>query len=234
MMSRNSQGPRRRVIRLLGALLALVILVPPVAVELVPHRLPPVTIALPPAHGDFRVYVADWGYHTSIIFQQPPGWNLGPAGDAQASYVEVAWGDRRFYMESDYQPQALFATLFLPTASVTYLAGWHDPPERAARPHALYVRTVSAAQLGLVVASLESSIRHGSAGARVAPFAPVAGYRGRFYPAYGDYLWWFDCNRWTVDRLAAAGLASGGRGVVWPGQVPARLRGFQPVTPATR
>lgn len=65
--------------------------------------------------------------------------------------------------------------------------------------------------------------------ARVAPYAPVADYPGRFYPAYGSYLWWNDCNRWTVDRLHAAGLARSGVGVIVPGQVPARLIGFERV-----
>lgn len=186
-------------------------------------------MSLPPAHGDFRVYVADWGYHTSIIFEQPTGWQLGPTGDARAPYVEAAWGDRRYYMESDYEPQAIFATLFLPTASVTYLAGWHTSPVSAAHPRALYVRTVSADQLGLIVASIESAIEHSNGGVRAPAFQPVAGYPGRFYPAHGEYLWWFDCNRWTVDRLAAAGMARGGRGVVWSGQVHSRLIGFRRV-----
>jgi hypothetical protein len=77
--------------------------------------------------------------------------------------------------------------------------------------------------------SLESSIRHDSLGARESAFPPVAGYDGRFYPAHGEYLWWFDCNRWTVDRLATVGLARGGRGVIFTAQVPGRLLGFHPV-----
>lgn len=219
----------RRIARVLSVVLALVILVPPIVMELAAVRLPSATITLPPARGDFQVYVADWGYHTSIIFEQPVGWRLGPPGNENAPYVEFAWGDRRFYMESNYQPQSLFATLFLPTASVTYVAGWSTSPERDARPRALYARTVSAAQLGVLVASLESSIEHDVTNTRDAPFAPVAGYPGRFYPAHGAYLWWFDCNRWTADRLAQAQLARNGRGVIVSGQVRARLFGFPPV-----
>jgi hypothetical protein len=61
---------------------------------------------------------------------------------------------------------------------------------------------------------------------RPAAFPHVAGYKGRFYPGYGVYFWWMDCNRWTVDRLAAAGLAGSGRGVIFSGQIASRLRGF--------
>jgi hypothetical protein len=226
----------RRIARALWVVLALVILVPPIVMELAAASppLPSATITLPPARGDFHVYVADWGYHTSVLFEQPAGWRLGPVDDENAPYVEFAWGDRRFYMESNYQPQSVFATLFLPTSSVTYVAGWNAPPERDAQPRTLYARTVSAAQLSALVASLESSIRRDAANTRVPPFAPVAGYAGRFYPAHGDYLWWFDCNRWTVDRLAAAGLARGGRGVIFTRQVRSRLIGFHTVRPPVR
>ena len=209
----------------LAIALALVVVVPPIVMELRATPLPRTPMSLPPVHGDFHIFVADWGYHTSVIVEQPAGWRLGPAGAEDAPYVEFTWGDRRFYMESNYQPQSVFATLFLPTSTVTYVAAWRVSPE-SARPRALYERTVSREQLAMLVASLESSIRHDTAGVREPPFTPVAGYPGRFYPAHGDYLWWFDCNRWTADRLAAAGLASGGRGVILSGQVGARLVGF--------
>ena len=59
----------------------------------------------------------------------------------------------------------------------------------------------------------------------------MAGYAGRFYPGAGAYLWWTDCNRWTVDRLAAAGLARRGRGVIFSGQVKNALIDFFMVSP---
>ena len=46
----------------------------------------------------YRVFVADWGYHTSIIVERPPGARLGPEAREGAPFVEYAWGDRRFYM----------------------------------------------------------------------------------------------------------------------------------------
>ena len=90
------------------------------------------------------MYVADWGYHTSIIVEQPRGWTLGPPGKERASFLEYSWGDKLFYMESDYRPHAVFATLVLPTPTVAYLDGWADPPDfRGAR--AVYARTIDAA-----------------------------------------------------------------------------------------
>ena len=68
-----------------------------------------------PPPGRYTVLVADWGHHTSIVVQQPPGWRLGPPGAEAAPFLEVAWGDRRYFHARDRSPQALVAALFLPT-----------------------------------------------------------------------------------------------------------------------
>jgi len=221
--------------RALLIVFAAIVVLPPVFSELLPDR-PTVTVALPaPPTGEYRVYVANWGYHTSVIVEQPPGLRLGPTGREAARFVEFAWGNRRFYMESDYRPHSLLAALFLPTAAVTYVAAWDSPPEEIARPRTLHLRTVTAAELHALITALESSIDRADPGTpgsdRAKAFASVAGYVGRFYPAFGRYLWWDDCNRWTVERLDSAGLARSGRGVILSGQVAGRLIGFRRVTP---
>jgi len=180
--------------------------------------------SLPNAGEPLRVHVVDWGYHTAIILEQPGGWALGPPGRESARFIEYAWGDRRFYMEQDHRPHSVFATLFLPTESVTYVEGRAQLPGPGAR--SLYSRNVSPTEFLAVARELEASIRRDPVGGRQAPHAAARGFVGRFYPAIGQYLWWNDCNRWTLDRLAAAGLAGGGRGVIFSGQVAGRLRGF--------
>jgi Protein of unknown function (DUF2459) len=184
-------------------------------------------LALPPA-GAYRVFVVDWGYHTAIIAEQPSGWAFGPPGKERAPFLEYAWGDRRFYLESDYRPDAVFATLALPTASVLYLDGRPDPPPLGGA-RAVFVRTVDAVTLRTLLGELERSIHHTADGSRVPAYPREPGYAGRFYSALGPYLWTRNCNWWTVVRLAAAGLAERPGGVVFSGQVGSRLRGFSPV-----
>ena len=213
------------------ALLALLVLVvPPIWVELRDADRKPASIVVPAADGDrYTVHVVDWGYHTAIIIEQPRGWRLGPEGEEDARYVEYAWGDRRFYMESNYWPHSVFATLFLPTAAVTYVDGRPRPPTGGFR--SMHVREVGAEQLRALAAELERFIVRDAAGARLPAHPPVSGYAGRFHPGIGRYTWWTNCNRWTVERLAAAGLASGGRGVLFSPQVASHLVGFVGVEP---
>jgi Protein of unknown function (DUF2459) len=212
--------------RALVALLAFMALFPPAYAVLVPERRPAIAPFPPPPPGRYRVFVADWGYHTSIVVEQPRGWRLGPAGEETAPFVEYAWGDRRFYYASDFRPHALFATLFLPTATVMYLDGRPDPPQLGGA-RTVVARTVDAATLGTLLGELERSIRHTAAGRRAPPYVPAPGYLGRFYPAHGVYLWARDCNWWTVARLHTMGLAGRAAGVVFSGQVAGRLRGFR-------
>ncbi len=179
----------------------------------------------------FHVYVADWGYHTSITIEQPAGWNLGPPGREHAPFLEYAWGDRRYYMLEDHGVASTLKALFLPTPSVLYLEGHGAPPSTQAGARAVFARTVRDAELRVLVAELEGAMPRSVSAGRPVPYAPAPGYDGRFYPARGTYLWWFDCNRWTVDRLARAGFARSGRGVITSGQVGGRLLGFSPVTP---
>jgi len=221
---------RRRFARYLagvvGASFAFAIVFPIVYAAFTPeHR--PATEQLPvPAPGAYRVFVVDWGYHTAIIVEQPRGWRLGPPGEEAAAFLEYAWGDRRFYLDSDFRPHAVFATLFLPTESVLYLDGRADPPStRGAR--VTMERTIDADTLRALLTELDRSARRASDGSRMPPYPPAAGYSGRFYPAYGDYLWTRNCNWWTVARLRTVGLAGRAAGVVLTAQVPGRLRGFR-------
>jgi len=223
----SSDGRRWR--RVVGAVLLaplLVALLLPIGYALVVPEQRGAATALPmPPVGLHRVLVVDWGYHTAIVIQQPPGWALGPPGEERAALVEYAWGERRFYLHGDHRPWSVFAAVALPTSSVLHLDGWPAGSTfRGAR--GVYERTVDAATLRRLVESLERSARRSATGARGAAMRNPD-HPGVFVPAYGRYLWTRGCNWWTVERLRDAGLATSATGVVFSGQVPRRLIGFR-------
>lgn len=222
----RARGALALVWRALFAGLAFAAVFPPLYGSVVPEERDGATLLERVPPGAYRVLVVDWGYHTAIVVEQPRGLSLGPPGEERAPFLEYAWGDRRFFMESDYRPHALFATLALPTASVLYLDGRADLSSLSGA-RAVYARTVDDAALQLLLRDLERSFAHAADGTRLAPFAPAPGYRGRFFPARGRYLWSRDCNWWTVRRLAGAALAGSGTGVVFSAQVAGRLKGFR-------
>ena len=223
-----TSAPSRRLARwMLGGVVAFTLLFPVIYAIAVPEQVgtPPVMPNV--SDGMYRVYVVDWRYHTAIVVPQPAGWVLGPPGEERAPLLEYAWGDRRFYMESNFWPHSVYGTLILPTESVVYLDG-RDATPSFAGARAVYARDVDATTLRALLGELERTVRHAPDGSRVPPYSGHAGYAGRFFPAYGQYLWTRNCNWWTVERLRAAGLARRGAGVVFSGQVRGRLRGFSP------
>lgn len=181
--------------------------------------------SLPPEQV-YDLYVANWGYHTSIIVQQPQGWRLGPANAVDAPFVEYSWGDRNFYMNANFSPFALFATVFLPTESVIHLRNWSQAPTSNDGMRRLYHRQIDAQQLRTLIVSLETTFQ--GASPRSAPLPPVARFRGRFYPGREFYIFWSACNAWTVRHLAAADLAQPGWAIIVAEQVAPQLRHFQP------
>lgn len=215
----------RRAAWAIVALIAALVALPPFFAAPVPAR-SNFTVQRTSVANPLALYVVRWGYHTSLIIQQPPDLLLGTPSDPRARYVEYAWGDRRFFMQSDYRVHSLFATVFLPTEAVAYVDGWDVPPQRLSSAREVYVRMLNARDTETVITVLEASITRDARGSRAAPYAPVRGYDGTFYPAPGDYIWSSDCNRWTVERLHAAGLARSGRGVLLASQVAGRLEGF--------
>jgi hypothetical protein len=210
-------------------LVVLLVLAPALFVEFTQRRPVPPAQTGPVEPGPYSVYVADWGYHTSVILQQPPGWTIGPANLPTAAYVEYAWGNRAYYMSMHPSAVAGLAALLIPGKSVTYVAGWATAADLLrAGARRILVRQVSGATLQALAADLEATLD------RRVQFPAVPGYGGRFYGSVARYLWWYDCNRWTVDRLAPSGLATSGRGVLFSWQVAGRLRGFESATPPRR
>ena len=190
----------------------------------------PAPVPLPPladSAGQWRVYVVDWGYHSSLLVEQPQGWRLGPPGEEDARFVEYGWGDRSFYMESSYWPHALFAALFLPTPSVVYLDGETMEPHAMRSAKAVWRRTLTASELRRLLLALEQEMTRGAAGERPAPFPPAAGYAGRFYPGRESYIFWSNCNSWTLRALDRAGLGGTPHLVFFSPQVGGRLRDFE-------
>lgn len=101
--------------RIVAALLVSMVTLPPMYVLLVPEQLPAMPRLPPIADRAYRMAVVDWGYHTAIVIEQPAEWRLGPPDMEGSPFLEYAWVDRRFYLDSDFRPHALIATLFLPT-----------------------------------------------------------------------------------------------------------------------
>lgn len=232
--------PKRRpgiVRRVLGApfrkrrwiwLLILLLVLPWCWIKLFTPEVGPVS--LPPiADRSWEIAVVVRSYHSSIVVERPEPWDIGQPGSQRSRFVEYGWGDRGFFMESNFWPHALFAAALLPSESVAYVRSHVYAPHEVFTAAEVYRRSVDSDTLRRLVISMEEAIVRTDDGQRSEPYAPVAEYRGRFYPGRESYIFWSGCNLWTLQRLAAAGLDVSATGVVLSSQVPDRLAGFQRV-----
>ena len=194
---------------------------------------PPAEVDLPAIDSETtsRIFVVVWSYHSSLVISQPAGWRLGPEGAEDAPFVEYGWGDRAFYMESNYWPHALFASAFLPTESVVYLRGLEAPPPDLVPGVECYASEVTGEELRRLLSVLEQAMARPPGGPRPAAFPPVDGYAGRFYPGREYYIFWQNCNEWTVRVLKEAGLGGEPAVVLLSGQVGGGLEGFERLGP---
>jgi uncharacterized protein (TIGR02117 family) len=168
-----------------------------------------------PPKGGVRqvIYLIDNGFHTDLAL---PRYAIvargGPLAAAAAAtspddWIMVGWGDARFYeTTTPWQGRLVDAARAAlggrPTA--VHLEGVPVRPDHAWRTgvHPIFV---SAPGLTALMARVERSLALGKSGAPIA--LPVARQPGEaFFLSREGFNGFHDCNQWTAELLAAAGL----------------------------
>lgn len=171
----------------------------------------------PPANG-VEIYVCSNGVHTDLVLPlRRPNFDWSTrvplehfrAADPGASWVEIGWGDRGFYLEAatwaDVRVTTILKALTSLGGSVMHVTRTYQPGEddRCVR---VLLTEEQYAQLATFV---ERSFARDGAG----HFVPIRGrgYWGSdtFYEAVGSYSLLYTCNSWTSEALKLAGVRSG-------------------------
>lgn len=161
-----------------------------------------------PHAADHTIYVVRHGWHTGIVVRRadvPSG--LWPeSGDfPAATFLEVGWGDRDFYMALENTVWLALKAAFWSRGSVLHVVGF-------SRPVVEEFPASEVVELGLARDQLERLVRrihdaHARAGGGpVSPLAAGLYGNSRFYPARGHFHVFNNCNVWTARTLQAAGL----------------------------
>jgi len=157
-------------------------------------------------------YVGSHGWHTSIVVartQIPSGaWPPGVTERTFAGYpyLEIGWGDRKFYTAPKPNVAMAFDAAFAPGPSVLHVVGLRPPLERAHAWSALVRARCTRAELDLLCRALGDSFERDLKG-RARPLSPgLYGATSRFYPARGRYSLLNTCDTWTARMMRAGGL----------------------------
>lgn len=171
----------------------------------------PVKGVFPPSAGDMReLFVMDNHWHTGLILRTSDlsarlKQMLVKVSDAP--YVEIGWGDDRFYRSPESTSGLAVQAMFASRGSVIHAVPIWSPPEYhyLAFVVDLYKLQISSEGQRRLLAFIEDSFERTESGGPVeieSGWAPGSW----FYRARGRYSALHTCNQWTADALRSAGF----------------------------
>lgn len=185
----------------------------------------------PELHPCELVYVVNHGLHTGIVVKREdllavvPGlssdWTVG-------NYIEVGWGDAKYYQARKTSIILAIRAMFWPTDSVLHVVSIPETPHRffwgdvtivaLTLPRVGYQRL-----LGFIAESFDYA-----EGRRMVSLGPGLYGNSRFYRARGSFHAFNTCNTWVARSLEVSGYPIRSRGIVSATGLLSRLRTFDP------
>ncbi len=164
------------------------------------------------ADADDAFYVGSHGWHTSIIVPRAKvsadAWPQGVASKTFARYdwLEIGWGDRKFYTASKPDVGMALDAVFSPGPSVLHIVGLDSPISRALAWSGLVRVPCTTREMTSLCRALGDSFDRDARGDAVALGSGLYGATSRFYRARGRYYLFNTCDTWTARMMRAGGL----------------------------
>jgi len=167
------------------------------------------------------IRVIDHGWHTAIVVRRGAvDTTVWPEVDdfPDAAFVEVAWGDRDFYMADRGTAWLAVKAAFLTTGSVLHVAGFDAPLETDFPGNDVVELEVSRRGFDAMTRFFHEEYQRDEQGR---PVRLAHGLYGAswFYAARSRYHLFNTCNTWVARALRAAGLDVTPAGTVTAGGV---------------
>jgi len=172
------------------------------------------------------VWVLDHGWHTAVVVRRADvdraRWpELDDFSDA--TLVEVAWGDREFYMAKSPTPWLAMRAAFVTSGSVLHVVGFTAPAAHSFAGSAAVAIRLSRRSVDALADFVHAEYQRDRDGGVLRLDRSLYG-SGWFYAARGRYHLFNTCNTWVARALSAAGLAVEPAGVVTASDVMRQVR----------
>lgn len=175
---------------------------------------------------EHAAWVVDHGRHAGLVVRREDLVTVRPelAGTLPAgAYVEVGWGDARYYPDPDPGLGLGLRALLWPTASVLHLVVLPEPPVRYFRGAEVLAVSLSEAGHRDLLAFIGDSFAPGTGDRPPRRLGPPLYGQGGFYPARGRFHLFNTCNTWIARGLEDAGYPVSAGWVVTADQLLSRL-----------
>ena len=170
----------------------------------------------------------DHGWHTGLVIRAddvPGGVWPERADFPGARYLEVAWGDREFYMDPHAGLGLALKAAVVSSGSVLHVVGLAEPPARYFAGREVVEVALSRPGVEALVRFVDAAHARGEA-ARVSRLGPGLYGDSAFYPATERYSLVNTCNTWIADALRAAGCPVTPAWALTAGAVLRQVRGL--------
>jgi uncharacterized protein (TIGR02117 family) len=172
------------------------------------------------------LWIVDHGWHTSIVVRRADvdraRWpELGDFSDA--TLVEVAWGDREFYMATSPTSGLAIKAAIVTSGSVLHVVGLTAAVTDSFAASEVVAIRLSRPAFDALADFVHAEYHRDPDGAPLRLGRSLYG-SGWFYAARSRYHLFNTCNTWVARALGAAGLAVGAAGVVTASDVMRQVR----------
>ena len=167
------------------------------------------------------IWVFDHGWHTAIVVRRGDvDRTLWPEVDdfPEATFIEVAWGDREFYMARPATPWLAIKAAFLTSGSVLHVVGFSGPVATHFAESEVVDLRLSRGGFDAMTRFIHEEYQRDR---EDQPLRLERGLYGTswFYAARSRYHLFNTCNTWVTRALSTAGLAVTPAGVITAGEV---------------
>lgn len=145
------------------------------------------------------LYVVSHGWHSGIVVERAELAKRLPLLDSAHRYLEIGWGEERFYQARETTVGMALRAVLWPNASVVQVVRFDEPPHR-------YFAASEVREFRTDVQGFEAALERIAATflADLTPLAPSLYGDGSFYRAKGAFHLFNNCNRWVERVLDAA------------------------------
>ncbi len=171
-------------------------------------------------------YVINHGLHTGIAVNRKDLIDIVPALETDldnGEYIEVGWGDERFYQARTVTPGLAIQAMLWPTSAVLHIVGIPDTPQRYFSGNEILELSVPQSGYERLLAYIAETFER-TANGHITRLGPGLYGNSYFYRATGSFHTFNTCNTWVAKSIEITGYPITSDGIVRAENLLSQLR----------
>lgn len=152
-------------------------------------------------------YVVNHGWHAGIVVDRKELIEAVPQLESKfdkGRYIEIGWGDERFYRAQSIKPTLAIRALLWPTSTLLHVVGVPDSPRRYFSGSEVVEVSVPQAGYEKLLTFLTQGF-HRTSGNKVIELGRGLYGNSQFYRAEGNFHVFNTCNTWVAKAIKKTG-----------------------------